>query len=1248
MRRILYLTMLTILTCVSLVGAAETATTFEQLLTGATEAEIVDSSSTSAELLGWQAILTGDDEAARRQFLAVIEADPAGLRGSALLRDQLRFAENVVRFDELRELCEKILQNESAAPATRRVARRWLYYFASQQRDDAALAKLNGELGYLQQWQVIAPFIEVGYLDFNRPFEPEERIRESYELPSLGEYTWQTPGEGLYQGFVAFEDYSPIARGVGYALSYIYLPEAGEYQLHLESDDSIRILLDGVEVGLRDSHFGYPAVESTFGFRAEAGWHRLLIKSLRQTTSASAQISVSWGFRLALTDSAGEAIQGLLCKADREMERELSRGEVVPLPQPEPVIDGVSERFYRAMIAAHQEDYDGAIRLLNGLVEEYPESILGRLALAWVLDSDGSPERAARARTNYSRVVAADPLVVPAQLSLAEIEAEEGKFWSSLERLKSMATLAPTSERIQLTLAERYRERGFTSLERTALQNAEELAPENLSVLHQLAIFHRRQRDFDQAEEYLMRAVRLAPDNLILWRDLADLLQNAGQYRQAYSNYQNILELDPYDAGVYLELARCCMKGGFGSRLDEYEAMVNCAPFDYRGYLQWAMALEEDQGGDSAELYAEALRRYPGKDWLRGYLAWRSEAESDPFLPDVDELIANAPAAEDYPENDAVVLLDYMRVDLNADFTYNTTVRKVLKFLAPSGVDRWGEMTIPDDGSVDIVYARTYTPDGELLDATVFNATGSGLAVSLEGAVPGAIVDIYYHQPVENRVIYDLLDYWTTRFYFQEYNDPMVMSRFVVTAPEGMELEDGDLNFHGWERRKQLNDGFTTKDGASYPTEPRDVWIYTEEETEAIISEGMMPARGEFAPLVAMSSMGDAETYFDWYYGRALAALIPDEQLSSLAEKLIAGKSTQLAEASSIYRYVVTRLKHMGGSIFYPNSVRSVYHRRSGTTVEKLLIFKTLAELSGIPVELCLTRSRWDGPIVGRVNSPLDYTEVVGRMVIDDEVYWIDFLPGHVPLGTLITEFQEQPVWRCEARRFETLPAPPINDHRLSINMELELNALGAGRGSLTEFHHGLASADRISYFDSRDATDYLDAELNGFFPGAILEEHELFNTHNPNQPFGYSFTFTGERIAQPVSDGLLVSGVPFPLELSPSFITRQEREYPMAVTDYHAREEVFRYLLPEGYRVAGESLLSIELEEGDNYYRLLIEEQSDSDGRWLAVARTVYLPPQLIETREYEEFREFCRTVDEIERQQVKLDTDLQLTAFD
>ena len=135
-----------------------------------------------------------------------------------------------------------------------------------------------------------------------------------------------------------------------------------------------------------------------------------------------------------------------------------------------------------------------------------------------------------------------------------------------------------------------------------------------------------------------------------------------------------------------------------------------------------------------------------------------------------------------------------------------------------------------------------------------------------------------------------------------------------------------------------------------------------------------------------------------------------------------------------------------------------------------------------------------------------------------------------------------------------------------------------------------------------------------------------------------WGVSVTDERIAQPVADGLLVSGVPFPLDLSPSFITRQEREYPMAVTDYHAREEVFRYLLPDGYRVAEESLLSFELEEGDNHYRLLIEEQSDSDGRWLAVSRTIYLPPQLIETREYEEFREFCRTVDEIERQQVKL----------
>ncbi|HDR06419.1 MAG TPA: tetratricopeptide repeat protein, partial [Candidatus Coatesbacteria bacterium] len=741
------------------------------------------------EALGWLALLEGREDEAQEHFFRAVLADPQGPRAEALLRDAVRFNERALRFRELAPVCEEVLRAEGTSFETRTVARRWLLFFARQDRDAEEVARRERELGYLTDWLLVAPFLRSGNLDFYRRFAPESGVRESYDLPSLGEGRWRKMPGGAHQGHVAFDNLSPIPRGVGYALTYVYLPRDGTYRLDLVSDDSVAVWLDGVKLLERDAVAGYPAVEMNgAGFTARAGWHRLLVKCLRNTASSSSRIPVGWGFLLSLSTLdetvGGGPVAGLECRADTSLEGKVSEGGVEPLRlEPPPVgRTSLSRRFHRALCLLHTEDYDTAVAELEELLEEKgrwsaegpsseetarPESILLRLALGWVLNADGSEERLGRARTQYSRVVEAAPETVPAQLALASWETVEGKYWRALERVNTLAEAVPDSARVWLALAGLYRQKGITPRENEALERALAAEPDNTAALYEMSLFQRRRQQPREAAATLRRLVELAPDHQTAWRDLGDTLQGLGDYFAAAQAYERALELGPAQVDILLELARCHRKGGFGDRLDDYARMVEYAPFDYRGYLNLALARQEE-GRQSSELYRLSLEKYPAKDWLRSYLAWRSGIIHDEFMPDVERLIALSPEAADYPESDAVCLLDYLRLDIHADYAYSFSERRIYKFFSRSGVERWGEMVIPDSENTEIIYARTITPDGRVLDATTITPTGSGLAVSLEGAVPGSIVDLYYRSFSEVRTLYDMLDYWSNRFYFRE------------------------------------------------------------------------------------------------------------------------------------------------------------------------------------------------------------------------------------------------------------------------------------------------------------------------------------------------------------------------------------------------------------------------------------------------------------------------------------------------
>ncbi len=179
-------------------------------------------------------------------------------------------------------------------------------------------------------------------------------------------------------------------------------------------------------------------------------------------------------------------------------------------------------------------------------------------------------------------------------------------------------------------------------------------------------------------------------------------------------------------------------------------------------------------------------------------------ATATPALAEVDPAVMEALKslkASDYPNANAVVLLESQSVVYQADGTQTTDVHEVSAALTPTGKDHIGSTAINfarDAEKVDIRLARVIKPDGTVLPvseenitetelsghANIYDPNGRSMKVVFAGVDVGDAVEVQYrltrHKPVRDGFFADV-------FVFQTGN-PMLRAIYEVDGPASLPL----------------------------------------------------------------------------------------------------------------------------------------------------------------------------------------------------------------------------------------------------------------------------------------------------------------------------------------------------------------------------------------------------------------------------------------------------------------------------
>lgn len=342
--------------------------------------------------------------------------------------------------------------------------------------------------------------------------------------------------------------------------------------------------------------------------------------------------------------------------------------------------------------------------------------LLGRIYLRSLGDmqnsSNQSREMQKLAIQQYEEIVRLDPSSVEDHLLLGRLYSYSNDLVKAEKEFKTAVNLQPDSEEAVTMLAYLYTQEGDTKRAQQVL-NAIPDDDRSAKLYSTLGYTYEEQKDYKKAIEAYRKAVALDKDNLDSVRGLAQNLMNDGQLDAALEQYKVIVEGDPSDAQSYQHIAEIDRRNGhFDQALDALKKAAALVQDSQE--IPYNMAvIYEAQGryDDATQTIQQLLQKSEKPD--AAYTA-ADKSNRSIFL----ERLGNIYRESNHTQQAIEAFRKMIPLgDDSASRAYQEmveTYRDARDWSAASQVAEEGAKKLPNDRSVQLVYASQMADDGKV------------------------------------------------------------------------------------------------------------------------------------------------------------------------------------------------------------------------------------------------------------------------------------------------------------------------------------------------------------------------------------------------------------------------------------------------------------------------------------------------------------------------------------------------------
>ena len=805
-------------------------------------------------------------------------------------------------------------------------------------------------------------------------------------------------------------------------------------------------------------------------------------------------------------------------------------------------------------------------------------------------------------RSQSGEKVIVDPLIERNKEWRERVEAgnlalQDRDLKGALEAYQAAMVIKPNASQIQFQIAKLYFQQEEYEKARDAFTATVALDPKNMDARNSLGYVYEQLNNYDAATQVYEDTLEVEPQNLYALNHLGLAYKQLGRLDDAERTLRKAIAVDPkaarpasrnlhnYLGLIYWE------KGDIGEAIAEFRESIRLFPKDiwarqslaslyedhgryYEAQLQYHNILEIDPQNLLAPTRLQALAQLDRSASMTVELA-----PVDLIDIDVEEVIAAAPGVADYPDADAIILLNQFSHEVTPTGKSRYTSHQVVKVLTERGVQNYDDIAIPHTPTaqhITVNIARTITPDGAIFEPPeeAFNdVTPPGLlsynlysdsmwrVISMPALKPGVCIE--YQVTLEDAGAESVgsTSWFWGGFSFQS-TDPILQSAYALRVPKG-------TNFKWKALHCRLDPQILHEEETS-------TYLWTYGETPALKKEYNMPATNDIVPRLSYSSVESWEAVYSWYRDIAKDRYTVDQAIEKMVEELTADLLTKDDKIRAIYHFVASQIRYVGIELgqgaYQPTPADQVLNVRYGDCKDKTTLMIAMLDLVGIEAFPVMLNPAPYQHIDPELPSLGQFSHLIAAIPRENGGYiWLDPTADTCSYGDLPARNRGRKgfVIRRDRGEFVDIPISTPESNRLAVDTEIALTEDGTIQGTMRIDTLGQYNVEaRLEYKRVSPSAwkDTLAVGLSKQFPGVRVDAVQISDLEDLNVPVQLNVAFTVEDYAEPVDDRLMF---PLPIDEFSDYaeiFAATERQHPLDLSYPMQMKKTIQIALPEGW----------------------------------------------------------------------------------
>lgn len=1035
-------------------------------------------------------------------------------------------------------------------------------YYEEIAQLDSALKYFN-RMGALKTWNVIGPFENISGSGFYTKYFPETKFdqQKKYTGKENKIINWFEPAEYRIDGWVDFLCYFSEPNSIFYGNTFVYSKDRQKVQIRVGTSGSLRTFLNDqliLEVPEETNNNADTFVAETY---LQKGWNRLLIKV------GYSEIDYC-NFMVRITDEAG------FVKDDLAFSNE-SKEYPANTKEDYKIIKSSVEEFFEERIKLQPDNpvnylllgevysingksYESEIVYKEGM-KKFPENILLPIHLAGRYMRDDKPT------LYYSLIDKVDkrrddiPIIIESKLGKEMADQNKENFTSMFDKYNRKfvdnrsfyknlifynAIQGKVNELIAL-VDSAYKKFPYdydfvffkANLDYTLTKNFEP----TIKILEEYT-----------AKNYSIRALKY----------LTTLYVAISDWEKWRGVYNTLLKYEPAESQYYYEMAQKLYQTmDYPKAITAIKSAIKISPFNSDYYYLLGLCQKSiNENNESLKSFQMAIQNnyanYDARDQVK-LMVNNSEIDQELENINIDEIIASAPGAEEYPSDDDVALVKNAHYTVYDGRASEYKEELLIRVLNDKGVEWYSNVNITyfSNQSLNIEKALVIKTDGSKIEGEINESQ-----IVFKSLEKNDFVYVRYKLRNHNKGL-------LSGHFWEVYNlssfQPVKKFKLSVLIPENDSLIIKTFNMDESPTRTKVV-------GASK------LLVWEKENIPAMEYEYYMPTVFDLGPNIYFSTLDNWNLIGKWYFDITRSKIREHFEIKNKVAELFEGKENLSANEKIrlVYEFITKEISYVYvpflQSEFVPQKASDVLTNKIGDCKDVVTLFIAMLKEIGINSNYVLVRTIDEGRLF---NAPagMFFNHVIATTYLDGKNQYYDLTAKDYPCfslpevldGVLALEIKEE-----ESEPFYMESDDIINNHikritKVVINEDLSatvnINSFKRGESAVVmrSLYKGISYDQRIKKLTEILSTDLSNYTVNTF----NIDNLDMLTTEIP---YDFNLTLNGfmnktgnyGMFKIPWSDALYQN----------TALSYNKREYPYIIYSLPNSLENIEIELPKGY----------------------------------------------------------------------------------